>query len=77
MRTYYIAQETLLSDLWWPKWEGNLKKGDTCVCMTDSLCCTAETYSTLQSNYTPKKGGGATMALAEKTETLPEQCVAP
>ena len=24
-----------------------------------------------------KKRGGATMALAEKTETLPEQCVAP
>ena len=26
MRTYYIAQETLLGVLWWPKWEGNLKK---------------------------------------------------
>ena len=26
MRTYCIAQGTLLSDLWWPKWEGNLKK---------------------------------------------------
>ena len=27
--------------------------------------------------YSKKRGGGATMALAEKTETLPEQCVAP
>ena len=26
MRTYYIAQGTLLSALWWPKWEGSLKK---------------------------------------------------
>ena len=24
--TYHIAQRTLLSDLWWPKWEGNPKK---------------------------------------------------
>ena len=23
MRTYYIAQGSLLSALWWPKWEGN------------------------------------------------------
>lgn len=27
MRTYCIAQRSLLSDLWCPKWEGNLKKG--------------------------------------------------
>ena len=26
MRTYCLAQGILLSDLWWPKWEGNLKK---------------------------------------------------
>ena len=26
MRTYYIAQGTLLSALWWPKWEGNPKR---------------------------------------------------
>ena len=26
-RTYYIAQGTLLSALWWAKWEGNPKKG--------------------------------------------------
>ena len=55
---------------------GKSKQVDTCVCMTDWLCCTAETYSTLQSNYTEKKKK-ATMALAEETKTLPEQCVAP
>ena len=26
MKTYCIAQETLLNALWWPKWEGNPKK---------------------------------------------------
>ena len=26
MRTYYIEQGALLSALWWPTWEGNLKK---------------------------------------------------
>ena len=26
MRTYYITQGTLLTALWWPKWEGNSKK---------------------------------------------------
>ena len=26
MRTYYIAQETLPSALWGPKWEGHPKK---------------------------------------------------
>ena len=26
MRTYCVAQGTLLSALWWPKWEGNPKK---------------------------------------------------
>ena len=26
MRTYCKGQETLLSALWWPKWEGNPKK---------------------------------------------------
>ena len=27
MRIYCTAQGTLLSTLWWPKWEGNPKKG--------------------------------------------------
>ena len=28
---------------------------DTCIHITDSVCCTAETNTTLQSNYTPIK----------------------
>ena len=31
------------------------KRGDMCVCIADSLCCTAETNTTLESNYTPIK----------------------
>ena len=56
MRTYHIAHGTLLNALWWPKWEGNPKRGDVCIRMADSLCCTAENTTTLQSNYTPNKG---------------------
>jgi len=33
MRTYYIAQETPLSTLCWPKWEGNPKKEGVCDCL--------------------------------------------
>ena len=29
--------------------------GDICICITDSLCYTAETNTILQSNYTPIK----------------------
>ena len=43
MRTDCIAQGTLLSALWWPKWEGNPKKRGYMFQVTDSLCCTAET----------------------------------
>ena len=41
MRTYLIAQETLLSTLWRSKWEGNPKKRkyvEMCICRDDSLC---------------------------------------
>ena len=31
MRTYCISQGTLLSALWWPKTEGNPKRGDMCI----------------------------------------------
>ena len=52
LRPACIAQETLLSALWWPKWEGNPKKGgDICVHIANSLRCTAEASRTLQSNY--------------------------
>jgi len=29
------------------------KRGDTCTCRVDLLCCTEETVTTLESNYTP------------------------
>ena len=29
--------------------------GDGCLHIADSLCCTAKTNTTLESNYTPKK----------------------
>ena len=47
MRTCCIAQGTQLNALWWPKWEGHVKRGDICVCITDSLCCTVEINTTL------------------------------
>ena len=31
------------------------KRMDMCMCMTDSLCCTPETNTTLLVNYTPIK----------------------
>ena len=31
------------------------KRVDICVCITDSLCCTSETNTALQINYTPIK----------------------
>ena len=33
MRTYCTAQGTLLRALWWPKWKGNPKKRDRCICI--------------------------------------------
>ena len=33
------------------EWEG----GDICIFIADSLCCTAETDTTLYNNYTPIK----------------------
>ena len=45
MRTYYIrtAQRTLLCALWWPNGKEIQKRGDMCIHIADSLCCTAET----------------------------------
>ena len=31
------------------------KKIDTCICITESLCCRPETNTTLLINYAPKK----------------------
>ena len=46
MRICGIAQGTLLSALWGPKWERNSRKRNICVCMAGSLCSTAETNTT-------------------------------
>ena len=34
---------------------GVLGRMDTCICMTESLCCSPETTSTLLIGYTPKQ----------------------
>ena len=52
MRTSCIAQGTLLSALWWPKWEEIKKKTKNkkqvmCIHIDDSLYCTIETNTTL------------------------------
>ena len=35
------------------KWEGIWKRVDTCICITESLCCTPETVTTVFINCTP------------------------
>ena len=46
MKTYSIAQGTLLNALWWPECGGSPKGGDICIYMADSLCCTEESNTT-------------------------------
>ena len=58
MRTYCIAHGTRISALWWPKWEEIQKRGDICIHMADSLCCTWETDTAVEHNYTPTKKKG-------------------
>ena len=41
------TQGTLLNAPWRPKWEGNPKKRDICICIADSFCYTVETNTTL------------------------------
>ena len=36
------------------------ERGDICICVTDSLCGTAETNTILESNYTPIKKKNST-----------------
>ena len=55
MRTYCIAQGTLLNGLWWPRWKENLKQRGWICMYKYSLCYTGETNTTLQSNSTPIK----------------------
>ena len=41
MRTYCMAQGTLLSALWWPKWEGMQKRGYIYCCCSVIPSCPA------------------------------------
>ena len=58
-----------LGALWWPRrvglgWGGReAYKGDTCIHIADSLCCRAETNTTLQSNYITIKKNTAKIKL--------------
>ena len=44
---YSIAHGTLLKTLSRPRWEKNLKRGNVCIWITDSLCCTPEMNTAL------------------------------
>ena len=48
------GKESLLSALS-PIWEGNPKRGDICVCIADSLCCTGEPNNTVKQLYANKR----------------------
>ena len=51
MRTYYIAQElysVLYGDL---NGKEIQKRGDMCICIADSLCCTVEIYNIVKQLY--------------------------
>ena len=53
MRADWIAQGTLLNACGDLNGKEIQKRGDTHIQRADSLCCTAETNTTLESNYTP------------------------
>ena len=53
MRTYCIAQGTLLSALWWPKWEGNPKKWTISFNTSSSKAATIYSFMLVQ-NLEPK-----------------------
>ena len=53
IRSYCRAQGTLLSVMWQPVWEGSLGRRDTCICMSESLCCLPETTTPLLIVCTP------------------------
>ena len=38
--------------MWQPEWEGSLGKMNPCIRMTESLCCSPETITTLLISYT-------------------------
>ena len=35
-----LRPRILLCALCWPRWEGNVKRWNVCICGADSLCCT-------------------------------------
>ena len=47
-----LLYSTWNSAQWNPRWEGAWGKMDTCICMTEPLCCPSETI-TLLTGYTP------------------------
>ena len=58
---------TRLGALWGPKWEGNPKKRAYLCTYSDSLCCAAETTTTLSRNYTPVTFKNKSIKKASKT----------
>ena len=50
---YCIAQGTLLNIMQQIEWKKNLKRIDTFICITESLCCASETNAPLLISYTP------------------------
>ena len=55
MRTYSIAQGTLLNVLWYLNGKETPLKRNMYTCIVGSLCYTAEINGTLESNRTPIK----------------------
>ena len=53
MRTYCTAQGTLPNVLCDLNGKKSQKRGDICMNIADSLCCAAETNTTLQRNCIP------------------------
>ena len=53
LRTYCIAQGTLLSVMWEPGWEGVWGRMDARMCMAGSLCRPPKIKTTLLGGYIP------------------------
>ena len=43
----------MLDIMWQPLWGESLGENRYGVCMTETLCCPSETFTTLLINYTP------------------------
>ena len=51
MRSYCIAQRTLLNVTWQRGWEGSWRRMDTRICVTEFLCCSPESITMLLIGY--------------------------